>query len=1230
MIDRYSCFYCADIGKEESRPIESLCVECGRPYSFPLDNPPTEIGGFKVEKRLNRGYYSATFKAKHPRIAGKIVALKVIPKRIYETHGKNFADECNKHNEVASDSYHIVKIEDFLDCNVTFGDVSIDCHVAVLEFVDGIPLIKVIEGIEPLTYTECTQVALDLFAILWELKERDLRHNDLHPGNVILEHLKKGHYRLNQIDPTVRVKAIDINSASSRDSSYLDDRPRDIQRVAKLIRSLVRPLLVEPSVSSDLAVRALNKLLDVASFVDTSVQDERAITYEEILEIIRESFKASQSTTEPWHSRAKLRRINEYYNAQSLDPWYASHFYVDPDHEWIKSVCTKGPQLITGMRGCGKTILLKAIQFHARANHPDDTTPEQRIKRLENDEYVGLYVSSSRLTDIGINDKESDAVTILFLGFVKSALESIRHLVDIAPESATLQYHELFISLITETIPKSIGRFDRVLNATFLNHEIEKMQYSLYRGESTYRLELEPNVAFRSLAKAVRASTTIWTNHHILFLLDDVSTRYVKLQRISELMSQLLVQNSTYSFKFTSEEHTIRYLLHSPGNIENARSWRDYEAFDLGSVVRRKIHSKQTSRNKAFVRDILARRFEHIGDGHIRKELLPETLLGDKPLQSIAETIGNMPAKSAERKKIYSGFSTLIGMCVGDIGDMLNIYDQFLQIAENSKVDEVAQSQVYLDTCNLRLYDLKRRESDMELYAMGFAQAAHKRLVRSVRELPTSGRVRQYNSIQIRITNTDREVQKAMLGKINRLIDAGVFVSSGLALRTRNGNANPLLQFVLGFRKIYGLNQFIGLAERDRFELSGVELENWLDDPEQCESILLNSKGFEDPDGAGLDDEELGAEGIIEAEIETVYQSSLFDTISDGLPASNKNSRVLAKTLSSDPLKIDLPTVRISLLPPDSFSKVKTLILGVGFEERAFESVKRYESHIAPRKVVAINYPNGCSSTKFFEYIKTRFESAEIIAIDAHEVVNKFRHFEGDNIIDVSGMSKSVIFNSISHFGKGNNTLHIVHTESQQYYPQDEEMQIVLDAYQRDQSAADFLDKMAALIGGEDGPYTHTNFSVNLADEARNRVLIAFAKPKNERLYHLLDAREFDAIELIVDDSGSDIRKNVTSIVANMVNKKYPNTVTRELDANKIGQNIQEICLSFHKHYVQQNANVEVALTGSKRQTIAVGLSALNCRFSKVWYVEPATINTKRFSSGIGSTTYLTLNNECN
>lgn len=58
----YSCFLHP---KNKSSEYPDICPECSLAYTFPMDNPPKQIGKFEVIKPLNRGFYGVTYIVKN-------------------------------------------------------------------------------------------------------------------------------------------------------------------------------------------------------------------------------------------------------------------------------------------------------------------------------------------------------------------------------------------------------------------------------------------------------------------------------------------------------------------------------------------------------------------------------------------------------------------------------------------------------------------------------------------------------------------------------------------------------------------------------------------------------------------------------------------------------------------------------------------------------------------------------------------------------------------------------------------------------------------------------------------------------------------------------------------------------------------------------------------------------------------------------------------------------------
>ena len=178
----------------------------------------------------------------------------------------------------------------------------------------------------------------------------------------------------------------------------------------------------------------------------------------------------------------------------------------------------------------------------------------------------------------------------------------------------------------------------------------------------------------------------------------------------------------------------------------------------------------------------------------------------------------------------------------GDIGSVISIYESMLHKRKTAHpVSEDIQSQVFQDYCSRHLYVLDRRGSDLKNTAKSFAAASHRALISSYRKGEARG-LRQYTSIYVNASADEAGNQN---GKLRELVDAGVFVFHGGTPRSKTEHSDPVHQFKLVFRKIYGIADFIPLADRDRFELTGKELSEWLSDPQKGADLLNRNLGSE-------------------------------------------------------------------------------------------------------------------------------------------------------------------------------------------------------------------------------------------------------------------------------------------------------------------------------------------------------------------------------------------------
>lgn len=1215
---KYCCLVCPTEDFSE-KSLDDSCPNCGRKYRFPLSNPPKEIRDYRIVKPLGRGFYGVTYVAERGLLGAKSV-LKVSPKEIYASFpNKDFDNECRKHQEVAIGTQHIVDIRDMFDADVTFGEIELPCHVAELEYIDGKPLADYLEAKTDLTATTAAQIAIDLFKIHEELRRKGVNHNDLHADNIIIERLSPDVRRAEAIDTLIRAVAIDLGSVSDGSKSQKELRLGDLHWMAAHLDSMVRILLHDPDKLSDHDNRVASALQIIAQRLLPDVENQRTPEPADFIGQIEETYYRVSQPWQPWSEPLILKAFNASYNAQTMKSWHVPRLLVDPEEQWVNGISSPGPQVITGMRGCGKTMLLRALQFHARAAKWEAEGPHEILDRITTDNYVGLFVSAQRLLDrLGENSQVTpDQFARLFVAYGHEAVRALHHLRDLDETKVS----ELAHRELAEAITRCISNANDLMSSISL-HDLERrlsfLLTSLSQSEFQCSLQENPGVAFPFLADAIRRCSAIWCNAQVMFLLDDVSTRYLHPTRIEKLLSALLFQNPSCAFKVTSEAQTIELGLKSPGQVHSARVGRDLSVFDLGARVYEKIKKSGEGNGRDFVEKILKQRAKYYTP---HPQAAPREVLGDVSLETIAAEIGESPKNSRKRKLIYRGITALAHMCVGDIGDVISLYEQILKSGAGQAfpIPSEIQSECFQDFCSRRLYDLNRRAGILMDAAKSFAEASHDLLVQSIngRQGGTGKRrIRQYSSIYVRITTGDLEEQT---DRLRDLIDAGVFVFAGGSSvpRAKTRDSNPIQQFKLTYRKIYGLVNFIGLADRDRYELSGKDLEEWLAKPSEGKEILLRNLAKGESKGDPLEEAEWLA-----VDVKQDIEDGKAHSATNHEPGYGQFSLFKGEEESPDRpedaifLDRKQPIIQRSerTFPKDV---IDCAILGLGFEERALESARRLCAMVKPQNAIAVEYREPGRGAEIMSILSASEVHCSTIRYD--EIVEHgMEELENGNVIvDITGLAKPVIFHAIRNQLRHKRSVWVCHTEAVSYYPLEDDVEKVFRADELDHYAQ--LENLSNVLKGETGPYKSFKLLESDSDDTRQRILCAFSSPKHERLLSLLDSRDYDRVEIISPKNDSN-RSKVAKLAAEIAARNSANSNVTEIDSNEIDNVLKFITGRYKWWYVDHGANFEFGLTGSKLQAVACAAASAAYKISQCWYLQPAQFDHERFTQGVGKT----------
>jgi len=838
------------------------------------------------------------------------------------------------------------------------------------------------------------------------------------------------------------------------------------------------------------------------------------------------------------------------------------------------------------------------------------------IDRLKRDNFVGLYVSATRLLD-SPDKKYTHAIRVLdpfvrlWMAYGLAAARALQHLEWISRELVMPQSYKRIAEALEDYLSAPNKSLTGVSSFYDLEYRIVELQIQLNRTPEHFRLTAHPSTAFPHLAAAVKSCSKMWADSQVLFLLDDVSTRYLKDSELAPLFSNLLFQESDCAFKFTSESQTI--YLSAPGENEQARIGRDYSMFDLGSEVYDRVRERGNAGIK-FVEDILQQRARFISR-HPR--VSPSNVLGRATLVSIAEQIvKTRNEKEGGKRNVYHGINALRNACVGDIGDLIALYELMLDKWSPPELPISAQDQSssFRLFCARRLYDLSRRDKDLSDFATTFARAAYQQLIYSDHERRAPGalrrQLREYAHVHLTIRESD---PPEILEKVRALVDAGVFVMTGGTPRFREKDGAPEQQIKLTFRKIYGLVEFMSLGGRDRFELSGDNMRKWLLDPETRLEVLVSGRILRN-DAEPAPEDEIVYE--IPGSSATTSQLGL-DTVT-GWASPMEDLSAGRSTLASVPRSPKIELISFKNLHQ---AGIKCAVIGLGFEERTPESARRLVKNATFDKVLYISYPIPGKTKEIREIVDPRADAKEVLSHLSFVgpinggLPNELSRFSDPIVVDITGIPKSIFFSIIRTELSRKGIVYVCHTKAEYHHPTDEEVLSVMTG----DVINDLYESIKTKVPmGEWGDYTISELLYSDADQSRGRVLCAFASPKRERLHTLLE-RNFDRLELVVPNSDRP-RARYARMIAELGPSQSLGARVTPINTDDIFRVMEFLIERYQYWYVSQGMNFEIGLTGSKMQALASAILASMYKISQCWTVRPEHIDPERYSKGYDRT----------
>lgn len=627
---------------------------------------------FRLDHPIGHGYKSVVWEVRDQFARAR--ALKLAIAEDYED--RSFLQEITRAGSLEDPAFSTLHAAEAIEIPVgALGEVKLIAFVQ--DLVRGKSLRQIISGSpELVTESFVLSYVAGIVPGLADLRRADLRHDDLHAGNVMLQVPQP-----DAVDPTWRVRIIDLGSlkpSAEPLTKPVDDHGRVVEHVVEMHNAMLR--------RKGLTAREL-RFLEEMERLCVSMADEdpdrRLDSPPEILSQFRAAH--TRAAAVPRRTERKMRSPFEYISAEQMAD---DELLVDIFAEscpWLGRVNSPNPSLLVGPRGCGKSTIFRWLSLKAHL-HKDEPRQFERLA------VWGFYVSCSadlqnRLSWIRTQQLaeryEKELVHYFSLLLVRELCETLAIIGEREDRETywgvgPAQEAELF-RFLTERLPE--GR-PVTQGVSLMRQLVERIEAELFRAHSLMHEGLNvPNAVPASLLGDVTTKlmqvSPVFSEKKLAFLIDDFSTHRLPEEVQIVLNRVIWERRPSHVFKLSSEKNGACL---SDTFQATAEPRREFDDIDCGQEFIALDDRNQLMRAHRFAHDLLANRLKASGwTGD------PETLLGHSEWEegTLAEAL--VRGWKGTNASQYHGIECIANLCSGDVATLLAI---FARIFDRAGVDE--------------------------------------------------------------------------------------------------------------------------------------------------------------------------------------------------------------------------------------------------------------------------------------------------------------------------------------------------------------------------------------------------------------------------------------------------------------------------------------------------------------------------------------------------------------
>jgi energy-coupling factor transporter ATP-binding protein EcfA2 len=516
------------------------------------------------------------------------------------------------------------------------------------------------------------------------LRTENLRHDDLHARNVMLEQPAHG-----LLSDTLKVRVIDTGSLKPLNvptKKSKDDHRNFVEHLISIQNTILKKKRL-----SVVDHRFLNECI---SLYNSMLDDDPSIALTSP-EQIKTQFELA-------YTRSNYSRASQTLTLQSPFEFISAEHIADDrllvdifaqSCPWLSKVDGPDPCLVTGPRGCGKSTIFRWLSLKAHLHKPTSEIEQFRIS--------GFYLSCSsdlqnRLSWIktqAVAEKKFRREIIHYFNLIL-AKEVVHTLCLIRNR----EDRESFWG-IGQAQEERIHKFlkDALFTSHWVIQGVSRLQQALEMIEVAMfhchvqmlkGLNLEwttPETFLGDLTTLLTKEISFFKDRPIAFLLDDFSTHRLP-EPVQIILNRIIWERrDTHIFKLSSEKYgaVLNDSFDATADVS-----REMVEIDCGQEYLALDDHEQRGKARRFATELLANRLnasKYTGT--------PEQLLGNSEWEegSLARALKAKRQNPGRRDNQYHGLECIADLCSGDVSTLLLVYRR---IFEMGGVDRTTTSRV--------------------------------------------------------------------------------------------------------------------------------------------------------------------------------------------------------------------------------------------------------------------------------------------------------------------------------------------------------------------------------------------------------------------------------------------------------------------------------------------------------------------------------------------------------